>query len=108
MIYGKYESFQELCKDYYHIKPVSKTTKNPEKLKSQQEKFVGRHKCKACGEPMVWIADTSVMACKNEKCRGIKNIKVDSEGNEIVSYSPSFDFLDEIGTKIADNIFGEA
>lgn len=108
MIHGKYESFQELCQDYYHMKPTTKTTKDPEKLKSQQEKFLGRHKCKACGELMTWIPGTSTMVCKNEKCKGIKISRTDNEGNEIISYVPSYDLLDTLGFEIAQNIFGEA
>lgn len=108
MIHGKYESFQELCKDYYHMKPVTKVTKDADKLKSQQEKFVGRHKCKACGEPMTFISSTSVMTCRNPECKGIKFVRKDKDGNDVVSYIPSYDLLDENGAEIANNIFGEA
>ena len=99
-----YSSFEELAAAW-GCKPVSKVTKDMKKLKDQQEKFRGKHKCKACGEPMEFINNTSTMACKNPKCKGIKQVRLDKEGNEIVTYLPSYDLLDELGAEIGNNIF---
>ena len=99
-----YSSFEELAAAW-GCKPVSKVTKDMKKLKEQQDRFKERHKCRACGEPMEFINGTSTMTCKNPKCKGIKQIRLDNEGNEIVTYLPSFDLLDELGSDIANNIF---
>lgn len=98
-----YSSFEEAAKAW-NCKPVNKRTKDEEKLKKQRETFCSKHKCKACGEPMVWISG-SIMACANEKCKGIKVEREDFEGNKIVSYVTSYDLLDDTGKEIAYNIF---
>lgn len=99
-----YSSFEELAAAW-KCKPVSKVTKDMKKLKEQQEKFRGKHCCKACGQPMEFINDTSVMACKNPGCLGVKHVRRDVEGNEIVTYLPSYNLLDSLGSEIANNIF---
>lgn len=99
-----YTSFQE-CAKAFGCRPVSKVTKDMKKLKDQREKFCERHRCAACGQPMSWVEGTSTMVCSNEKCRGIKQTRVDKDGNEIVSYLPSYDLLDDKGFSIAQNIF---
>ena len=99
-----YTSFEDLAAAW-GCKPVSKVTKDMKKLKEQQDNFCGKHKCKACGEPMTFVYETSAMVCKNPKCRGVKQIRTDKEGNEIVSYLPSYDLLDELGMEIGNNIF---
>ena len=98
-----YSSFEEAAKAW-GCKPVIKKTKDEEKLKSQQNKFVMKHCCKACGEPMAYIGGNQ-MTCTNEKCKGIKIEREDKEGNKIISYIVSYDLLDDTGTKIAQNIF---
>ena len=100
----QYSSFEELAAAW-KIKPVSKVTKDMKKLKEQQEKFRGKHCCKACGQPMEFIKNTSVMTCKNPNCKGIKQVRLDKEGNEIVTYFPSYDLLDGLGMEIGNNIF---
>ena len=99
-----YSSFEELAVAW-KIKPVSKVTKDMKKLQEQQEKFRGRHLCNACKQPMEFISETSVMVCKNPNCKGIKNARLDKEGNEIVTYLPSYDLLDDLGSDIANAIF---
>ena len=99
-----YSSFEEMAKAYGH-KPVIKKTKDANKLASQQEKFCARHKCKACGNPMMFIGNTNVMVCSNEKCKGLKQTRTDKEGNEVVTYTTSYDILDELGAEIGNNIF---
>ena len=54
---------------------------------------------------MRWVEGTSTMVCSNEKCRGIKHTRTDADGNEIVTYLPSYDLLDSRGTEIANIIF---
>lgn len=98
-----YSSFADAAKAW-GCKPVSKTTKNENKLKEQCEKFCGKHKCKACNQPMTYIGGNQ-MVCQNEKCKGIKIEREDKDGNKIVSYVPSFDLLDDTGAEIANNIF---
>lgn len=99
----QYSSFEEVAKAW-GCKPVTKKTKDEEKLKKQQEVFCSKHKCKSCGEPMTWIGG-SVMACTNEKCKGIKVEREDFDGNKIVNYVTSYDLLDDTGAEIADVIF---
>ena len=55
---------------------------------------------------MTWIGE-SMMTCMNEKCRGIKNEKTDAEGNVIVTYSTSYEILEDKYAEIASNIFAE-
>lgn len=99
-----YTSFEEMAAAW-GCRPVSKVTKDMKKLEKQREVFCGKHRCKACGNPMTWVDGTSTMVCNNEKCRGIKHTRIDADGNEIVTYTTSYDLLDEIGTDIASNIF---
>ena len=101
----QYSSLEELGKAW-GIKPRIKQTKDKEKLKKQRENFCNRYKCKACGEPMVYIG-TNIMACSNEKCRGIKIERKDSEDNTVVSYTTSYIFLNDKSAEIAANIFYE-
>lgn len=98
-----YNSFEELAESM-KIKPITKVTNNMKKLKGQQDHFVSKHKCKACGCPMTWIGG-NIMSCTNPKCKGIKITKEDEDGNKIISYVTSYDLLDKKGTEIAGNIF---
>lgn len=99
-----YTSFEEAGRAF-GCRPVSKVTKDMKKLEKQRETFVGKHKCRSCGNPMTWVDGTSTMVCQNPACRGIKHTRTDSDGNEIVTYSPSYSLLDSTGTIIAENIF---
>ena len=99
-----YTSFTELAAAF-GCRPVNKKTKDVKKLEKQREVFCGKHRCKACGQPMTWVEGTSTMVCSNDKCKGIKHTRTDADGNEIVTYLPSYDLLDELGTDIAYNIF---
>lgn len=99
-----FHSFAELAKAM-GVNPVKR---NKEKLESQREKFVNRHICRACGKAMEWIPDTNQMVCKNPECKGIKFTKVDKEtGESKVVYGVSFSPLDNLGAKIARDIFNE-
>lgn len=97
-----YHSFAEVAAAM-GLKPVSKVTKDQNKLNAQREKFQARHLCPACKQPMQYVEGTSVMVCKNPDCKGIKTKK--QEEGEVI-YSPAFDLLDAVGTDIAGNIFG--
>lgn len=99
-----YTSFEEAAKAW-GCKPANKKNKDMKKLQEQQEKFCAKHKCKACGQPMVFVGNSNTMVCSNEKCKGIKNVRTDKEGNEIVTYTPSYDLLDDTGSEIANVIF---
>lgn len=96
-----YSSFQELAAAW-KIAPVSKVTKDKEKLKAQQNNFCKKHRCKACGEPMQYLGG-NVMTCKNPKCAGIKYTK-DTVDGKAIYYLTSYDLLDDVGAEIASNI----
>jgi len=99
-----YSSFEEMAKACGR-KPIIKKTKDANKLASQQEKFRAKHLCAACKQPMEFVRNTNVMVCSNEKCKGLKNVRVDKEGNEVVTYTTSYDILDELGAEIGNVIF---
>lgn len=96
---ASYSSLSEL-REAYNLKPFIKRTKDENKLNSQREKFAGRHKCKACGEPMAFVFG-NIMACTNEECKGIEMSNADGTKRYVTSY----DLLDDVGTEIANNIF---
>lgn len=101
-----YTSFEEL-RSAYGLKPVTKQTRDKEKLERQREFFCSKNLCSACKKPMVWI-DGSVMVCKNPDCAGIKYEYTDSETGEVkVRYSPSYKFLSEENAEKAQSIFAE-
>ena len=71
---GTTEHFTSLeeMRTAWGMKPVTKKTSDKKKLKEQQERFLSKHKCKACGTPMTYIHG-NVMACKNPECKGMKS-----------------------------------
>ena len=81
---GTTEHFTSLeeMRTAWGMKPVTKKTSDRKKLKEQQERFLSKHKCKACGTPMTYIHG-NVMACKNPECKGIEIKREDKDGNEI-------------------------
>lgn len=87
------------------MKPISKKTSDEKKLSKQQKTFCDKHKCRACGKPMMFINGSNTMVCSNENCKGIKETRTDKEGKEIVTYALSYDLLDNLGSEIANNIF---
>lgn len=102
----RYTSLEEL-RTAYGRRPVIKQTKDKEKLAKQRENFCGFYKCKACGEPMAWFGE-SIMACTNERCKGIKQEIKDKEGNIIsVEYLVSYELLEDEYAERAKNIFYE-
>lgn len=101
-----YSSFQELA-SAYNVKPIQKSEKISEKTKKKQEDFLKKYKCKACGQPLSFINGTSVMTCKNPKCKGIKITNTDKDGNEVISYMTSYSLLGNSARNFAEYIFKE-
>jgi hypothetical protein len=101
-----YGSFAELAKAM-GFKPVRKVTKDKEKLATQRDKFMARHKCRGCGSPMVWVPGTNIMTCTNDNCRGVKITRAGKDDSDEVKtfYETSYDVLDDLGAVIAENIF---
>lgn len=100
-----YTSLEEL-REAFGLKPVVKQTKDEDKLLKQRRNFRNFYKCRSCGEPMTYIGG-SVMTCTNEKCRGIKHERTDADGNTIVTYSVSYELLDDHFSEVAENLFCE-
>ena len=105
-----YNSFEEFGKDeklrkQFGLKPIKRRTNDKEKLKAQQEKFVG--KCRVCGQHLTWIDGTNTLACKNPDCNGIKMSSKNEDGTEKVWYIPVTRTLDEKGMQIAERLFSE-
>lgn len=98
-----YSSFKEYA-EYNGAKSGTKK-KNVKKTIASQEKFASYHKCRACGQSMTFVSGTNIMVCRNSDCKGIKQTRVDAEGNQIVSYRPSYDVLKEKYADIAKNLF---
>lgn len=94
----------DALREGWGMKPVVKKTSDVEKLAKQQESFVKRHICRACGLPMAYI-DGNVMTCRNPECKGIEVKREDKDGNEITTYLISYEILGERGAEIANNIF---
>ena len=94
----------EALREGFGLSPVVRRTKDENKLKAQQEKFLGV--CKVCKQPMSLIDGCNVLACKNETCKGIKmTSKNEEDGTEKVWYIPVTRVLDEKGATIAHNLF---
>ena len=101
-----YTSLEEL-RAAFGLAPVTKQTKNKNKLQEQRDFFCSKNICPACKKPMVWIGE-SIMVCQNPDCAGIQTEYVDSETGETkVRYSPSYKFLNEKNTEKAKTIFAE-
>ena len=99
-----YSSLEEM-RSAWGLKLVDKKTLDDKKLVSQQNSFCEKHRCRACGKPMIFVGNSNAMICSNEKCKGLKQTKVDKDGNEIISYALSYSLLDELGSNIANTIF---
>ena len=100
-----YTSFEEL-RSAWGLKPVTKQTRDKEKLTKQRDTFCSKHICSNCKKPMTWTGG-NVMACLNPQCPGIKHEQVLETGDTKVWYSPSYDLLDGLGSEIAENLFTE-
>lgn len=88
----------------FGCKPIVKRTKDENKLQAQKEAFCGKHKCKACGQPMSYVGG-NMMACINQACKGIKIERILPDGTKSVTYDVAYDLLDDTGAEIAKNLF---
>lgn len=103
----KLNSLEDL-RGEFGLPKLNKQTRDKDKLKKQREDFLEHHKCVACGEKMTFIEKTNVCVCKNPKCKGIEHRRKDpATGEEKITYTLSFDRLDDKGAEIATNIFAE-
>ena len=100
----RYTSLEAL-REGFGLKPIKKKTNDSEKLKAQQEKFVGT--CRVCKKPLTWIEGTNVCACQNPECKGIKMTSTNEDGTERVWYIPVTRILNEKGLEIAERLFAE-
>ena len=96
-----YTSLGDLGKAF-GCKPITKRTKDQNKLEIQKNKFLGV--CPYCKEQPSYIGG-NVIACKNEKCTGKKVEKENEDGTKLVMYYPYIKLLDKRGEDIAQNIF---
>lgn len=96
-----YYSFDEIGEELFGLKPHRRVTKDKEKLKSQQEKFLGT--CPFCKEPLRYVYGTNILACGNEKCKG-KKISNNEDGDV---YKPYYKILSDKGLAIGTTIFDE-
>lgn len=99
----QYNSLEEL-RSAWNCKPIKKRTSDNGKLQAQREAFCGRHKCKACNQPMTYVG-ASAMACQNPNCKGLKNERTLADGTKVIAYEVSYELLDPLGAEIAQNIF---
>lgn len=100
----QYDSLQAL-REAWGCKELGKRrTKDEEKLQAQRQAFCERHKCSACGFPMMYVG-AGAMACKNPSCRGVKVERTGKDGTTITTYEVSYDLLDDLGREIAENLF---
>jgi len=100
----RYTSLEAL-RESFGLEPVKTRTDNEEKLKAQREKFLG--KCRACKQTLTWVTGTSICACKNPNCKGVKMTGQNEDGTENVWYVPYTRTLDEKGMEIANNLFAD-
>ena len=103
LVNGRYSSFSEVATAMGMASPVKKVDQN--KQQSRQKKFCSYHKCKTCGEPMIFVEGTNIMTCSNPQCKGIKHEFKDKEGNKVVKYSPSYDLLADKYASMASSLF---
>ena len=98
-----YTSLEEL-RAAFGLKPLTKQTKNNDKLAIQRSRFCNKNLCPVCKQPMEWIGG-NLLVCKNENCTGYKH-EVDTDmGENNIYYTPVFKILDEKSAEIANNLF---
>ena len=74
---GTTEHFTSLeeMRTAWGMKPVTKKTSDKKKLKEQQERFLSKHKCKACGTPMTYIHGNVVKILNVKELKSSAKIK---------------------------------
>lgn len=95
---GHFTSLESL-REHFGLKPLKHKTADDDKLKKQQEQFLG--KCKVCGEPLSYIKNTNILACTNPQCKGI-TVKGKSDSDVKI---PVMRLLNEKGGEIAYSLF---
>ena len=65
-----YTSFKDL-REAWGLPKVTNKTRDAKKLKKQQESFLSKHICRACGNPLTYTGG-NIMTCTNPDCKGIK------------------------------------
>lgn len=95
-----YNSFQELAVAY-GIKPKKQ---NEVDLNNQREKFEKKHICQACKQPLSYHGG-NILACNNEKCRGLKHEKTNADGTVSIYYTPVYETLKNFDSKLASKIY---
>ena len=97
-----YSSFEEM-RAAWGLAPVVRRTKDENKLKTQQEKFLGI--CKVCKQPLSIVNNSNVLCCKNPECKGVKMTGTNEDGTEKIWFVPVTRVLDDRGFEIAMNLF---
>lgn len=100
----RYYSFEDVAIKEFGMKPSKNTTNDKEKLKKQQEKYLGT--CPYCKEPCTYIEGTNVVACQNEKCKGKKIVLKNEDGTDKVIYEP-YVRVKQCGAEVGTRLFGK-
>lgn len=75
-------------------------------MEKKKEKFLKRHTCKICGQPLSFVQGTNVMICTNPECKGIEQKKYE-QGKEITVHESFYSLLDDRGIQIANMVYNE-
>lgn len=100
-----YYSFDELGQEVFGLKPYKRVTNDKQKLAAQKEKFLGV--CPFCKEPLNYVYETNIVACRNEKCRGKKITYKNKDGEEVITYKPYYRMLSGNGSEIGTILFDD-
>lgn len=100
----RYYSFEDVAINEFGMKPSKKVTNDQDKLKKQQEKYLGV--CPYCKEPCSYVEGTNAIACRNEKCKGKKIVIKEDDGTEKVIYEP-YVKIKQCGAEVGTRLFGK-
>lgn len=100
----RYYSFEDVAIKEFGMKPTKKTSNDQDKLKKQQEKYLGV--CPYCKEPCSYVEDTNAVACRNEKCKGKKIVLKNDDGTDKVIYEP-YVKVKQCGAEVGTRLFGK-
>ena len=98
-------TINEFAKEYYGLNPVSRRTKDENKLKKQQEKLLGI--CPICKQQMSYVLGTNVVVCKNPSCKGKEKEITLKDGTTVKRTESSTRLLHNTAVDIAQNIFND-
>lgn len=99
-----YYSFDEVAQEVFGMKPLKKQTNDKDRLKKQQEKYLGT--CPFCKEPCAYVEGTNIVACVNPKCKGRKISTTNDDGSETVVYE-SYYRIKSCGAEVGTGLFDE-